>query len=118
MLYVPWLFSCCEQRAVNLPGYYYDLVATGNTTTGDPKAFPCAEDTYGPGFRKQRACPRCPDGLATFGKVQQTSLLKCDKGSPGDALARPEVATMPSGLGYGCINAVLSTNTTTVLISS
>jgi len=71
-------------RAVNLPGYMFAL----NAATGDPGAVPCPADTFGPGLRKQRACPPCPTGFTTVGKTKQTSMNAC--GESNNAMGKPE----------------------------
>lgn len=60
--------------AVNLPGFFYGL-----TASGDPTATACPEDTYGLGLRKQRACPACPTGFITYGKTKQTNIQSCSE---------------------------------------
>jgi hypothetical protein len=58
--------------AVNVPGTYiqYD-------PSGTPSAVTCPQDTYSPGFRKQRACVSCPPGFTTRGNNSSTSSSAC-----------------------------------------
>ena len=46
---------------VNSRGYAY---TTSGTSIGQEL---CPEDTYGPGFKKQRACAPCASGFTTDG---------------------------------------------------
>lgn len=71
---------------VNLPGYMFALDAA----TGDPNAVPCPVDTFGPGLRKQRACPPCPTGFTTVGKNKQTTMNACGKANNAMGKARTQ----------------------------
>lgn len=58
--------------AVNVPGTYIQYDASGT-----PSAVTCPQDTYSPGFRKQRACVACPSGFSTRGNNGSTSSSAC-----------------------------------------
>jgi hypothetical protein len=66
--------ACVCWPAVNLPGTYYVL-----NDDGTPSFQPCPEDTYGPGFRKQRGCVPCPTGLGTMSMTGRSSSTACGK---------------------------------------
>lgn len=61
---------CCP--AVNTPGTYYQLNATGS-----PTAITCPQDSYSPGLRKQRACVPCAPGFTTADLSAQRSSQAC-----------------------------------------
>jgi hypothetical protein len=62
----------CSCPAVNTPGTYYQLNATGS-----PTAVTCPQDSYSPGLRKQRACVPCAPGFTTAGLSAQRSSQAC-----------------------------------------
>lgn len=61
----PECCTCClpllTLPAVNPPGTFYVAPVNG----GQPSATRCPVNTYGPGFKKQRACVPCPSGYTT-----------------------------------------------------
>lgn len=59
--------------AVNIPGTYYYISADGNTID----QITCAVNTYGAGFKKQRACVPCPTGYTTNGVTGAISPTQC-----------------------------------------
>lgn len=61
--------------AVNLPGTFYTIDAV----SGEVGALVCPVNTYGPGFRKQRACVPCPTNYKTNGLTGRTSPMQCGR---------------------------------------
>jgi hypothetical protein len=61
--------------SVNVPGTYYTVVSTWNSTSIDQVL--CPDNTYGAGFKKQRACVPCPTGFTTNGLVGATAPSAC-----------------------------------------
>lgn len=57
---------------MNKAGTYYGLDSAGN-----PFATPCPADTFGFGYRKQRACAPCPSGYTTNGVTGQRYISDC-----------------------------------------
>lgn len=87
------LRSQSVRACVNLPGTFYTI----DGTSGEVGASVCPVNTYGPGFRKQRACVPCPTNYKTNGLTGRTSPMQCVV-PPGYYLKMPGVvAPCPMG---------------------
>jgi len=79
-LLTSWLLLTPHLRSlllstVNLPGTFYTI----DGTSGEVGASVCPVNTYGPGFRKQRACVPCPTNYKTNGLTGRTSPMQCGR---------------------------------------